>query len=80
MRLIIWIVLVAGLQGCAVSESDRFRSQMARDELMEKTALERHLCETELRGAWLCTSPSRRANERYPWLYCSCVDNQHVLD
>ena len=80
MRILILAFSAVLLSACAVNDSDRFLQQMEREELIERTAMEREYCQASISGAWMCTSPSRRANERYPWLHCSCVDNQSVLE
>lgn len=79
MRILVISALFALLPACATTDSDRFLRDMERQEQIERTAAERDACESEQGGAWMCTSPSKRASERYPWLYCSCVNNRTAL-
>ena len=80
MRQVFLVCSVVLLSGCASSEADRFNHQMERDRLIEQANAQRQVCEESLRGAWMCSGPSKRANERFPWLHCGCVDNQTVLE
>lgn len=80
MRKLILLCSIAALSACATSEAERFNHRMDRDRQVEQSAAQRHACEETLRGAWMCSGPSKRANERFPWLHCSCVDNQSVLE
>ncbi len=80
MRHLILVGLIVLLSACATSDAESFNHRMDRDRQIEQSAAQRQACEEMLRGAWMCSGPSKRANERFPWLHCGCVDNQSVLE
>ena len=79
MRLTALLCGILLCTGCATTEAERLERRTALAEKREKYAYERYACEEKLQAAWICTSPNKPANERYPWLHCSCTDNGTVL-
>ena len=80
MRPILLAIPLAALNACAATEAERFNHRMERDRQFEESAAQRQACEENPSSAWMCTSPSKRANDRYPWLYCSCVDSVSAFE
>ncbi|MDJ0941769.1 MAG: hypothetical protein QNJ00_18535 [Woeseiaceae bacterium] len=78
MRFTIVLLAASMLSACA-TEAERLERATALAEKREQYAYERYACELNVRTAWICTSPNKRANENYPWLHCSCTENGTVL-
>ena len=78
-RIGLILAAVTLVSACATTEEDRYLRQIELAEKREQAAMERQACEESSSGAWMCTSGNRRANEREPWLYCGCVDNQQAI-
>lgn len=79
MKTLLAFIAIILLSGCAFSDAERLERDTEIAEKRELYALEQQACEESASSAWMCTGGSKKSQEEFPWLHCSCVDNRGAL-